>query len=188
MLKVYIAVNGATTGPFSGAQLREKVASGDLTPETLVWMEGMAEWRPASEVAELRDILAAAPPPDPNANAVAYLAGTWQAEPAPMEIAGAERATISGSIQYRGDKSYEGFGQIELVMNGFASKMNFTLKGTWSITNATDTSFVLTLKGTATYFLNTGPFVENVSAALPMRIEDQNTMINDDGVRSRRIR
>lgn len=190
-LAIYIAVRGTTTGPFDADQLRQKVSSGELTPDTMVWMEGMTEWQPAKEVAQLQDILASAPPPppeEPTFDAPAYLTGTWEAEPAPLQLSGAERATIRGTVQYRRDKTYEGFGQIDMTASGFSSTMNFTLKGTWSVQNESEQGFVLTLKGTATYFLNTGPFVENVNAVLQMRIVDQNTMVNADGVRSRRIR
>lgn len=190
-LAIYIAVNGATTGPFDAAQLRQKVSTGELTPDTFVWMEGMTEWKPAKEVPQLQPIFASAPPPppaDPAIDAVAYLTGTWQSDPEPMEITGAERATIQGTVEYRRDKSYEGFGTIQMVSQGFINTLNFTMKGTYALQNVTEQGFVLTLKGSATYFLDTGPFVENVSGAFPMRIVDQNTVMNAEGTRSRRIR
>jgi uncharacterized RDD family membrane protein YckC len=44
----YYAVNGQQTGPVSEEELRQKVATGGLTPDTLVWREGMPEWQPFS--------------------------------------------------------------------------------------------------------------------------------------------
>ena len=46
--------------------LRQRAASGAITPETLVWKQGMAAWTPASQVDELSPLFAsAAPPPLP---------------------------------------------------------------------------------------------------------------------------
>jgi hypothetical protein len=48
-------------------ELRQRASSGDLTPETLVWKQGMAAWAPAAQVDELSPLFAAAPPPLPPA-------------------------------------------------------------------------------------------------------------------------
>jgi membrane protease subunit (stomatin/prohibitin family) len=61
----YIVVNGAQSGPIAVSDLSAKVASGQFTPQTLVWKQGMAAWSPASSVAELSSLFAAAPPPIP---------------------------------------------------------------------------------------------------------------------------
>ncbi|MDA7746454.1 SPFH domain-containing protein [Psychromonas sp.] len=61
----FIAVNGAQTGPFDINILSQKVTSGELKRETLVWKEGMAAWTVASEVAELKSLLGKVPPPIP---------------------------------------------------------------------------------------------------------------------------
>lgn len=54
----YVAKNGQQTGPFSVEQL---LAEG-VTPETLVWCEGMAQWTPAKDVAEIAPLFAQVPP------------------------------------------------------------------------------------------------------------------------------
>jgi membrane protease subunit (stomatin/prohibitin family) len=64
----HVAVNGQQTGPFPEADLARQVQGGQLTAETLVWSPGMAAWQKLGEVAELKDILAAVPPPLPPAN------------------------------------------------------------------------------------------------------------------------
>jgi membrane protease subunit (stomatin/prohibitin family) len=57
----FVAVNGVQTGPFPKSEL-----SGKLTPQTLVWTEGMAEWQPAIQVPGLRSLFPpVAPPPIP---------------------------------------------------------------------------------------------------------------------------
>ncbi len=48
--------NGQQAGPFSLDQLAQKA----ITPETLVWAQGMTDWTPAWKVAELRNVLEAA--------------------------------------------------------------------------------------------------------------------------------
>ena len=46
----YFASQGQQQGPLSEAQLRELIATGKLTPETLVWTEGMASWQKAGDI------------------------------------------------------------------------------------------------------------------------------------------
>lgn len=47
--------NGQQAGPYSFDQLVQK----DISPETLVWKQGMADWTPAWKVEELRAVLEA---------------------------------------------------------------------------------------------------------------------------------
>lgn len=52
----HVAVNGAATGPFSLALLAQMAAAGTLTRDSLVWKQGMAEWRRAGDVDELASV------------------------------------------------------------------------------------------------------------------------------------
>jgi len=61
----YLAVNGQQVGPLPVDQLAGKVGSGELTPDTLVWQDGMSGWVAASTVADLRALFSATPPPLP---------------------------------------------------------------------------------------------------------------------------
>jgi membrane protease subunit (stomatin/prohibitin family) len=63
----YLGVNGQQIGPVATADLPARVASGELTRDTLVWREGMAEWTRAGDVAEVNAVFGAAPPPLPPA-------------------------------------------------------------------------------------------------------------------------
>ncbi len=63
----FLAVNGQQQGPFDTAGLQQKIQSGELTAETLVWKQGMANWQKASEVGEVAGLFGAAPPPIPPA-------------------------------------------------------------------------------------------------------------------------
>ncbi|MBS44895.1 MAG: antifreeze protein [Nocardioides sp.] len=61
----FIAVNGAQVGPVAPGDMAGKVASGELTPTSLVWQEGMPSWTAASELPALRSLFGATPPPLP---------------------------------------------------------------------------------------------------------------------------
>ena len=61
----YVGANGQQLGPFDMAGLGQQVASGVLTPASLVWHAGMAQWTPASQVPELGGLFGATPPPLP---------------------------------------------------------------------------------------------------------------------------
>lgn len=54
--------NGQQAGPFSQDQLVQKA----ISPETLVWKQGMADWTPAWKVEELRTVLEAVEANKPN--------------------------------------------------------------------------------------------------------------------------
>ena len=63
----HIAENGETTGPFSRAAMGQKVGTGDLTRETMVWTAGQDGWLPAGEVQDLATLFTIMPPPPPAA-------------------------------------------------------------------------------------------------------------------------
>jgi len=46
--------NGEQAGPASASELQQKAVAGQIQPDTLVWKEGMADWTPYSQVAELQ--------------------------------------------------------------------------------------------------------------------------------------
>lgn len=61
----YLGSGGTRSGPFDETGLAGEVAAGRLTPATLAWKAGMAEWSPASQLPELQALLASSPPPLP---------------------------------------------------------------------------------------------------------------------------
>lgn len=61
----HVAVNGQATGPFDATTLAQMVASGQLTANSLVWKNGMAQWAKAGTVDELKNMLANGMPPIP---------------------------------------------------------------------------------------------------------------------------
>lgn len=60
-----ISVNGQQSGPFGWQQLQQMAQSGQLTKDTYVWKQGMANWELAGNVQELSALFNAATPPPP---------------------------------------------------------------------------------------------------------------------------
>ncbi|QYK40564.1 MAG: SPFH domain-containing protein [Paracoccaceae bacterium] len=60
----HIAANGATTGPYSDADLAAMVQAGTLTRASVVWCAGMDGWKPAADT-ELSRLFSHMPPPPP---------------------------------------------------------------------------------------------------------------------------
>ena len=60
----FYASNGQQQGPYPEIQLRELIARGTITADTLVWTEGMANWQRAGEIPGLAPG-ASGPPPMP---------------------------------------------------------------------------------------------------------------------------
>ena len=74
----YVAINGVPVGPVRIAEVRRKAALGAVTEESLVWQEGLDEWRPLRSFPDLAAIVRAAalggrssitpPPPEARTN------------------------------------------------------------------------------------------------------------------------
>ena len=61
----HVAVNGQATGPFDISVLAQMATVGQLTADSLVWKNGMAQWAKAGTVDELKNLFANAMPPIP---------------------------------------------------------------------------------------------------------------------------
>ena len=61
----HVAVGDQQTGPHDVPALRQQAEQGKLTRNSLVWTEGMDQWKKAGEVAELQSLFASEPPPLP---------------------------------------------------------------------------------------------------------------------------
>ena len=61
----HVAVNGQATGPFDISVLAQMATVGQLTADSLVWKNGMAQWAEAGTVDELKNIFANVMPPIP---------------------------------------------------------------------------------------------------------------------------
>ena len=58
----HVAVNGQSTGPFDVKALSQMTFSGQFTADSLVWKSGMAQWKKAEDVDELKSLFPAIPP------------------------------------------------------------------------------------------------------------------------------
>ena len=66
-VQYHVSANGQQMGPFNMQQMQQMAQSGQLTPRTYVWKQGMANWDFACNVSELASLFAApgTPPPPP---------------------------------------------------------------------------------------------------------------------------
>lgn len=61
----WVGVGGQQTGPFDMNTLLQQTRAGRLTPDSLVWKQGMPSWAKAGEVPELSSLFGSTPPPLP---------------------------------------------------------------------------------------------------------------------------
>ncbi len=59
----YVTSGGQSFGPYTVAQLRESIGSGQLDADSMVWTAGMVAWTPMGRVARLAMLLTPPPPP-----------------------------------------------------------------------------------------------------------------------------
>ena len=59
----HVAIDGVQQGPFASAQLEQMVQQRQITPDTLVWTQGMAGWEAAKSVSSIASLFGAVPPP-----------------------------------------------------------------------------------------------------------------------------
>lgn len=57
----YYSENNQQLGPVSEDELKQKARSGSLKPTTLVWKDGMSDWKPIAELPELAIAIQSAP-------------------------------------------------------------------------------------------------------------------------------
>ena len=62
-----VATNGQQSGPYNMQQLQQLAQNGQLTSQTYVWKQGMANWIPAGQVQELANLFPPAVPGMPPA-------------------------------------------------------------------------------------------------------------------------
>lgn len=64
-IQVRLFLGGQQYGPYGRDICKQLVANGQLTTQTLVWMEGMPAWAPAGQVTALQTLFAPEPPVPP---------------------------------------------------------------------------------------------------------------------------
>ena len=63
MAQYHVIVNGQQCGPYNMTQISNMISSGQMTRESYVWKQGMANWAAAGSVPELAAAFGAVPPP-----------------------------------------------------------------------------------------------------------------------------
>lgn len=80
MSEYYIGKNNERLGPFP----LEKLISNGLTPDSLVWCQGMPGWKRATEVPEVAALFAPQPPAQPQPNYTVQAQSYQQSAPQPQ--------------------------------------------------------------------------------------------------------
>ena len=188
--------SGATQGPFTLTQLRDKAKAGEIRQETQVYNPA-GGWRMAKDVAELQGFLtAAAPPPPPpppspppappvadvqktlNQKAQSFLVGTWRFEGNITQSG--YTAYVIVELTYRDDLSVAGYQSVQFPgYGGMQPPPQVTsVTGRYSVQAIDENSFNLIVT-----------FAGNQPNTTGLKIIDRNTVESiTDGSRSLRIR
>lgn len=186
----FVAVNGQAAGPFDEATLRQMIARGELKRDTLVWAEGMADWTPADKVDELAPLLAAVPP-EVKFNPTAFLTGNWRGDPVPTRIPGFTSAQVEGTATYTADGRLIIYGKLVGVsVQGMRISMTISGDGTYKAEMQGEKRIIVTPTVALNYTSdNGGPgAVDSMTAPFVVNIIDDNTVTDDQGYRSYRLR
>lgn len=191
-LAVFVAVQGAATGPFDQAKLAEMAKQGQLTAQSMVWKEGMAEWALATGIPEVKQILDAS---TPKVDVKALLVGTWEGEPQQEPIQWASPGatqTISGATTYGADGSMSFYGNMIIDMNDPNMPpitMLLSGEGTYEVRAMGEKDMVITPNIMVTASGGGMPGTqERVTTPTRYTIIDENTLRHtDSGAISRRI-
>jgi uncharacterized RDD family membrane protein YckC len=98
-MRYYIGKNGQQLGPFDAQQVREQLAAGAVSPQDLVWREGMAAWAPLQTEFPSSD---APPAPPPVPSPFAHTAGNTGAHPGNPFVSDVTRETVAEEPQLAG--------------------------------------------------------------------------------------
>lgn len=80
-VQMFLYIGGQQYGPYDYNTLKQFVPTGQLTPQTMAWQQGMAAWTPAGQIPELQALFA--PPPSPDMTPMPPTPG---AVPPPMNM------------------------------------------------------------------------------------------------------
>lgn len=54
-MQYYAVINGERSGPYTGEEFQQRVDAGEILPDTLVWRQGMTEWKPFARLSAAPD-------------------------------------------------------------------------------------------------------------------------------------
>lgn len=179
-------MNGVTSGPFTRAELEAKAAAGELTADTFVWQEGMAEWLAAGQVEAVAALLDPAPVPVPDQPAgfdpATFLAGTWIARGSEMNIPGVGPGTIQGQWVFN-QNQFTFQGQVNVTAQGIPMVITMQASGTFTLNALSPTSFVMLPQGQVTSSVpGMAPVTEPFADPVSFVVIDDNTIRDSDNV------
>lgn len=202
VVSVFVGVGGKQAGPFDYATLKGQVAAGSLTKETLVWMDGMANWTKAGEVEVLANLFntpvvaddGALPPPPPKLNPVKFLTGKWASGPIQVPVEGIGQGTATGFAVYSADGSFSGQIKIVAPYQGHTVTIDSVITGRYTATAKSDTEISVAFNGqvmantkiTAPGAPQIPPQTLPFNETSTLTIVDQNTVRDEDGYISKR--
>lgn len=64
-IQFFAVINGQQSGPYDMNLIKQMILQNQITKDTLVWRQGMANWDTAGNVVELQSIFGSVPPPIP---------------------------------------------------------------------------------------------------------------------------
>lgn len=64
--KFFVGIDNAPVGPLDADELKQKIALGLVTPESLVWYQGLPGWAQAKTLSEVNILFSQVPPEMPN--------------------------------------------------------------------------------------------------------------------------
>lgn len=64
-VQMYLYIGGQNYGPYEYNTLKQFIPTGQLTPQTMVWQQGMVAWAPAGQVPEIQGLFESASPDIP---------------------------------------------------------------------------------------------------------------------------
>ncbi len=191
---VYVVDNGQAVGPLTHADVEQRIRDGRLTAQTMVWKQGMADWRPARTLKEVAQLLndVQPPPPPPGRDYNAFLDGKWQTDRTQLPIEGIGMGTQQMEVVFNKLGTYTSTQVIE-VPDGFGGVMRTTTKGsgTFKVTNPSPEAFGLSMTGSTNMTSNAPagnlPMPGTFNYDSTVKVVDENTF-DDNGLIFRRAR
>lgn len=97
--QVFVLMDGKKQGPFSADQIKDMAAAGQITADSLVFVEGTTGWGKAGDVPQVAELLTAtvAPPPPPPQIADVYVILNGQQQ-GPLDGATLQTLIASGQV------------------------------------------------------------------------------------------
>ena len=201
----FVLVNGAQTGPFTAAEIEEKVRKGQMDGATLVWAPGMDQWVAAAAVAALAPLVAAeltpipgdrpTPPAAPDAGPVAppppdapaqpafspaeFILGTWGTGGQGVDLGGGLIGDMVLLASFQRDEAFLRIA-IEANVEGQFLRLDGDGGGVYELQSLDDRRFRVTPYWIVSYTAQGQPVdVEVITEPYTFRVVDRNTLLDE---------